>query len=155
MKSQDKPLLHLFMHIGHLLEAELRRELALIGVQHGQARVLVNLLQRGSLSQAEIARALSIKPATVTNMLTRMEQASFIERRAHPQHGRKKLTSLTKAGVGAAQKVLAVWQSIESKLFQELENSEREAMRPFLEQVLRNLGGKPPQWTPKQDKNRK
>jgi MarR family transcriptional regulator, organic hydroperoxide resistance regulator len=144
MKNQGRPLLHLYMHIGRLLEEELRRELSVVGVHHGQARVLVKLHRHGPLSQADIARVLSIKPATVTNMLTRMEQASLIQRKPHPQHGRKNMTSLLKAGVVAAHEVLKVWEKVEETLLKEFDESEIEAVRPALEQVLKNLGGQLP-----------
>ncbi len=49
--------------------------------------------------QADIARALAVKPATVTNMLQRMEASGLIKRAAHPGRLRANTVSLTGEGL--------------------------------------------------------
>jgi DNA-binding MarR family transcriptional regulator len=141
----DKPLLHLFMHIGRLLEEALRSELALQSLHHGQARVLARLRQ-GSLIQADIARALAVKPATVTNMLRRMEASGLIERAAHPDRPRANTVSLTRAGLEAAREVGTVWARVEEQLVSGLAGDDLDLLRTALERVRQNLGGTHPAW---------
>jgi len=80
-KDSDKPLMHLFMHIGKLLNDRLRSDLSEGELHFGQARILVSLMRHGNLTQRTIGQGLHIKPATVTNMVKRMEASGLIERR--------------------------------------------------------------------------
>ncbi len=62
MSRKAKPVFHLLMRIGKLLEARIAGRLAGAGVHHGQGRVLVSLHQHGPMTQADLARGLGCTP---------------------------------------------------------------------------------------------
>jgi DNA-binding MarR family transcriptional regulator len=70
-----------------------------IGVYRGQPPVLEALWQNDGLTHSELAAQLNIRPATVSRMVQRMEQAGFLERRPDPTDQRVSRVYLTREGV--------------------------------------------------------
>lgn len=142
--DSDKPLMHLFMHIGKLLNDRLRSSLSDGGVHFGQSRVLVSLLNHGELTQKTIGEGLDIKPATVTNMVKRMEAANLIERRRDADDDRIINVTLTSKGKEAAAFALTVMEQIEDEIRSELNRKAINVLRNPLERVRNVLGGSDP-----------
>ena len=142
--ESDKPLMHLFMHIGKLLNERLRNALSESEVHFGQSRVLVSLMNHGKLTQRMIGEGLDIKPATVTNMVKRMEVAKLIERRRDLDDDRIINVTLTSKGKAAAEFALTVMEQIEDEIRSELNRKEIDILRNPLERVRNVLGGSDP-----------
>ncbi len=140
-KNSDKPLMHLFMHIGKLLNDRLRSALGEGGIHFGQARVLSALMHHGELTQKMIAKGLDIKPATVTNMVKKMEASRLIDRRRDENDDRIIIVALTSKGRAAAEFALTVMDQIESEIRSELSRKEIDTLRNPLESVRNTLGG--------------
>lgn len=138
-----KSLFHLLMHLGQLLEEETRSKLHEHGLYHGQGRVLDALFRWGDQTQADLARGLHIKPATVTDMLKRMEISGLITRKVDPITNRAMIVSLTSSGKEAAQSVRNAWESIEKKISETMTPTQREDVIENLEKV-RNILDKDP-----------
>ncbi|MCP5116236.1 MAG: winged helix-turn-helix transcriptional regulator [bacterium] len=68
-------MLHLLLRIGKLLRDRVQQELDKTGLHHGQGRVLMALAEYGPLSRVDVAGRPHIKPASVSNMLQRVEGA--------------------------------------------------------------------------------
>lgn len=139
--SMDKPFMHLFMHIGKLLEDRLRRDLDVKGIYVGQARILSALLDHGQLTQKEIAQGLHIKPATVTNLVKKMEASELIDRRRDPNDDRVINVTLTPKGKEAAHYTNKTIAQVETEIRSEFSRNEVETLRKPLEKVLKELGG--------------
>jgi DNA-binding MarR family transcriptional regulator len=142
--DSDKPLMHLFMHIGKLLNDRLRNVLGEGGIHFGQARVLVSLMHHGELTQGTIGRGLHIKPATVTNMVKKMEASGLIDRRRDVNDDRIINVTLTSKGREAATFAENVMAQIEGEIRSELSNKEIHGLHPPLERVRNTLGGSDP-----------
>lgn len=140
----DKPLMHLFVHIGKLLEDRIRSALGEKGIYAGQAKILTTLLKHKKLTQREIAIGLHIKPATVTNLVKKMETSELISRRRDPNDDRLINVTLTKKGEEAAHFAEEVITQIEAEIRSEFSKEEVEILRKPLEQVCSSLGGVPP-----------
>lgn len=140
----DKPLIHLFMHIGKLLEDRFRSALDERGIYVGQARILSALLEHGQLTQKQIAQGLHIKPATVTNLVKKMETSELISRRRDPKDDRIINVALTQKGNDAALFADEMIEHIEADLRSEFSREEVEKLRKPLEKILKELGGAPP-----------
>lgn len=140
----DKPLMHLFMHIGKLLNDRLRSTLGEGGIHFGQARVLVSLMQHGTLTQRIIGQGLHIKPATVTNMVKRMDASGLIDRRRDTNDDRIINVTLTSKGKEAANFALTVMEQIEDDIRSELNRKEIDMLRHPLERIRNTLGGSDP-----------
>ncbi|WP_319576999.1 MarR family transcriptional regulator [uncultured Desulfobacter sp.] len=156
-KKADKPLMHLFMHIGKLLNDRLRTSLDKGGIHFGQARVLTALMEHKELTQGldikpatvtnmqrMIGEGLDIKPATVTNMVKRMEASKLIERRRDINDDRIIIVTLTAKGKKAAEFALTVMAQIEDDIRSELSQKDVDTLRTPLEKVRNVLGGSDP-----------
>ena len=149
MNEPDLPprhLLHLFLHIGRLLEERLRAPLARAGVHHGQGRVLDALLRQGPLTVGELAAGLQIAQPTATVMAQRMQAAGLLERWVDADDTRRVTLTLTARGRTAAQAVRRVWQQAEDQLCASLPAPERLRLRLLLEGLRDGLGGADPRF---------
>ena len=59
----------------------LRRHMEKIGLHRGQGFALIHLWHNDGMPQRDLARSMHISPASVTNMLQRMERDGWIERK--------------------------------------------------------------------------
>lgn len=146
MTEQRKLLLHLFLHIGRLLDERVRAALAGHGVHHGQGRVLDTLLAQGPLPLSRLAAGLHIAQPSATVMVQRMEAAGLVRRRAQAADARVVEVALTARGRRAAQGVHAAWQEAEAELLAGVPAGRREALEQMLLAVRDHLGGRSPQF---------
>jgi len=144
-KNEGKPLMHLFMHIGKLLNERLRSALGERGIHFGQSRIIVALHEHGQLTQAEIGRGLHIRSASVTNMIKKLEAAALITRQQDDKDERVLLVSLTEEGTQAALFVLEVTAEVEKDIRESLGDTDIESLRQPLESVRNKLGGTDPE----------
>ena len=144
MADRPRRLLHLYMHIGRLLENRVSEELKAAGVHHAQGRVLSALAREGDLTQAQLARGMAVKPATVTVILKPMEKHGWIRRFTDPISGRARIVSLTKEGARLAESVRDAWDHVEVKIREALSASAYERAFRQLERVRDGLGGREP-----------
>ncbi len=142
--ESDKPYMHLFMHIGKLLNDRLRSLLSEGEIHFGQARVLVSLMHHGELTQGTIGQGLHIKPATVTNMVKKMDASGLIDRRRDANDDRIINVTLTSKGKEAAAFALSVMEQIETQIRSELTQEDVERLRLPLEGIRNTLGGSDP-----------
>ena len=127
-----------------------------MGVQKSQFRYLRNLMNENKLyrgdprllmyvffhngrKQAEIARGLCVKPATLTVMLQRMEQAGLVERRNDTQDQRVQRVYITELGKETSEKTVDVYKNAVKKFYQGVTDEEMEGYRSTLEKVKANV----------------
>jgi DNA-binding MarR family transcriptional regulator len=134
----SRPLLHLFLHIGRLLEGRLRAPLAQAGVHHGQGRVLDALLRHGPMTVGELAAGLHVAQPTATVMAQRMQSARLLERWVNAEDARR---------------VSLAWEQLEVELCQSLPDAERTRLQLLLEGLRDGLGGGDPRFatSPEED----
>jgi DNA-binding MarR family transcriptional regulator len=58
----------------------------------------------GQLPLGKIGQRLQVHPASVTNVIDRLEGKGFVERRAHPDDARTTLAAITRKGRAIAKK---------------------------------------------------
>ncbi len=143
-KNLGRPLMHLFVHIGKLLNDRLRNTLGERGIHFGQARILTALLDHGTLTQREIGLGLHIKPATVTNLVKKLETSGLINRRRDSNDDRLINVTLTKEGKEAAHFVEMIVEQIENDIRSEFSQEEIDILRNPLERIRNTLGGSDP-----------
>ena len=131
----EKQLCTVFFSISKLLEDKTRKELEPHGIFQGQGKVLGELSKKDGMTQIEIAKSLDISPATVTNMVKRMESGKLVKRISDKHDERMMRVRLTKEGVKASEKVSAAWNKIDRQLHSVLNKDESEQ----LERILNKL----------------
>ncbi len=112
-----------------------------IGLHVGQEMLLSGLWEKEGLTQTELADYVMIQPATVTNMLQRLERAGIVERRPDAEDQRISRVYATKKGRGLKEAVEEQWGKLEQESFAGFSIEERVLLRRLLLQVYRNLAG--------------
>lgn len=101
------------------------------GKKRGQDSVLAIISQHPGITQKELGEQLEIQPASVSELLMKLERKGFILREKDAQDRRSIRVQLTEDG----QKALDVPQE-ESDPFQALSAEEQEQLRSLLEKLL-------------------
>ncbi len=132
------------MHIEKLLKDKMRSSLGSLGIHFGQARILISLLDYDALTQREIAQGLDIKPATVTNLVKKMEVSGLIVRKQDTQDDRIMNVSLTEQGIKSAKISLEIMVELDNELRKSLDLDQVKDLTSSLITVRNSLGGDKP-----------
>ncbi|GGN93551.1 MarR family winged helix-turn-helix transcriptional regulator [Saccharibacillus kuerlensis] len=114
-----------------------------LGIHPGQAPLFFILSSHEGLNQKELAEQMHIKPATLTVMLTRLEQAGFIERFADPADQRVWRIRLTPQGRSISMQVHEAAQEIDNLTFGNFTEEERSQFRGLMDKMYENLKNEP------------
>lgn len=110
-----------------------------IGLFRGQPQVLFNLGDREGVTQTELAEKLELTPATLTNLLTRMEHSGLIERRTDVLDSRYSRIFLTDAGRIKLAQAIEQTQKMDAAAFAGFNAEELKLLHQFLERIHQNL----------------
>ncbi len=138
--ANDERLGHLLMQVAKLLRDRVHTRMEGIGLSRGQGAILFRLGCEDGLAQTELARQTLVRPATLTEVLQRMEGAGLIERRTDPTDQRVSRVYLTPNGEEARGQAEAIWREIETDLSTILSAAERARLVPLLQKLRDGLG---------------
>jgi DNA-binding MarR family transcriptional regulator len=110
-----------------------------LGLYRGQPFLLGVLWEQEGITHSELAQRMQVSPATVTNMLKRMEKAGFVERRPDAEDQRVSRVYLTDAGREIRGRVDQHWQGVEARVFGTFSEQEQETLRELLTRVQQEL----------------
>jgi DNA-binding MarR family transcriptional regulator len=96
--AQSGHLLYLVKQVEQAIRAHLDDLLRPLGLTTAQYTALSVLERRDGLTSAELARRSFVRPQTMHEMITALDERGFIERRRDPGNGRVLLISLTPQG---------------------------------------------------------
>lgn len=113
-----------------------------IGLSPGQPKILSHLSRQNHCMQKDIAEALDIEPATVSQILNNMVQAGLIQRSAPCERKRAESVSITEKGRGIYQEWQQLCTEIEEISMQGFTKEEQEQFLSYLCRMYRNLAGK-------------
>lgn len=120
----------------------LRPELCRIGLFPGQPKVLTYLSEHSECMQKDIAEALDIEPATISQILAKMEQEGLIRRTNYAARKRADCISITDKGWEAFQEWTRICARVDELSFLGFSPQEQENMVGYLCRMYRNLTGK-------------
>ena len=125
----------------HEMSQRMNDELAELGITFRQWEVLAWLSFFGEVSQSELAEGMLIEPSTLAGILDRMQRDGWIERKADPEDGRRKLLRPT-------EKVEPVWaqmvdraRRVRNDATAGIPEEDLQRLRQTLEAIRRNLVG--------------
>ncbi|PKM93496.1 MAG: MarR family transcriptional regulator [Firmicutes bacterium HGW-Firmicutes-1] len=127
---------------GQVIRAHFQLSHALLeklGVYPGQPPLLFALRNQEGLSQKELASKLNIKPATMTVMLKRMENAKLIERIHDKTDQRITRVYLTDEGRVLQEEAHEVMKVIHRECFQNFSQEEEEFLKKMFVKMRENL----------------
>ena len=110
-----------------------------IGLHVGQEMLLTGLWENEGITQTELAENVGIQPATVTNMLQRLEREGIVERKPDLQDQRISRVYATQIGREMEDKVRQQWAQLEQESFSGFNVEEKVLLRRLLLQVYQNL----------------
>ena len=103
-----------------------------LGLHRGQGFALIHLWHNDGVSQRDLAKAKHVSPASVTNMLQRMERDGWIERRRDEADQRVVRVFLTEKAKGLRAKARSVFREMEEEFGSIFSDAERETLKRLL-----------------------
>lgn len=132
--------LHYIVRLCHTLcNKKILKQTGILGLSPGQPKILELLEYHNGCEQKEIAKACEIEPATVTNLLARMEEAHLIERKQLNGNRRSWHVFLTTEGEGVTQKVLKIFEEVKKEAFEGFTMEEQVETLRLLTKMFDNL----------------
>ena len=126
----------------HAQKNRIRPGMLEMGLSPGQPKVLGFLSHTDSCMQKDIAAALDIEPATVSQLLSNMEQNGLVKRSGCTERKRADSVSITEKGIAAHEEWLKICLAVEKDALNGFTQSEREQFIGYLGRMYRNLTGK-------------
>lgn len=102
------------------------------GSKRGRGNVMAVIAQRPGISQKELAETLEIQPASVSELLMKLEQKGLVLREKDEQDRRSMKVSLTEEGQAALEEP----REVSADPFQVLSADEQAQLRALLEKLL-------------------
>lgn len=102
----------LIYQIGQLEDQFIRKHLSSIGVRMDHARLLHYVGEVSGTNQISLAKFLNVQPATLTNMIKKLEKQNLIIRRTDPANPHMKQIFLMPDGVEAVKKINQVFREL-------------------------------------------
>jgi DNA-binding MarR family transcriptional regulator len=106
------------------------------GLRGYHYRLLAALAEWGPASQAQLGRQTGIDRSDVTAALTELESRDLIERTADPDHGRRKIVTITAAGVDQLHRLDQVVDGVQDDFLAPLTPAERHRLVTLLTRLV-------------------
>ena len=129
-------LFHILNRGYHCCINKISRE---IGLSKGQPPVLLFLDKENSRTQKELADFLNIKPASVTDVLQRMEKNGLVERKRGENDLRTMHVTITEKGREKSNEFLQKERSLDELFFKGFQEDEKEFFLQMFEKMTENL----------------
>lgn len=132
-------LKHLEMEIQKYQFRYLRNQLNEKKLYRGDPRLLMYVFFHDGKKQAEIAKGLCVKPASLTVMLQRMEQAGLVVRKNDEQDQRVQRVYITDLGRETSEKTVELFQKAVKGFFEGVPEEDLAVYQGVLEKVKENV----------------
>lgn len=109
------------------------------GIYHGQAKLLVEISKNDGASQRELAEKLDVRPSSMTEMLSKLENNGFIFRKQDQKDQRVSHIHLTDEGKKIVEEVEKSKDEFEKNFFSALTEDEREQLLLLIEKLCSGL----------------
>ena len=132
--GENTRLQMLVMRVSHLLR--FGHEGTQEKIPPGQKRALCILGMRGELSQKELLEALGIAPASLSELITKLENKELVIRTRSTEDRRVVVVSLTESGKKLAEELLERDRKIAQEVFGGLDENTRKSLDATLQQII-------------------
>ena len=112
------------------------------GLSPGQPKILSYLMTHNGCLQKELAAICDIEPATVSKVLTGMEEAGLIRRQCSVQDKRAVTVLITDKGRAASECMTRHFTELDAQQLQGFSAEEAQQLAGYLSRIYRNMTGK-------------
>jgi DNA-binding MarR family transcriptional regulator len=138
--AQRWPML-LMIKLGRITMHRFTEALEPFGIRPRHVAALIELRDRGELTQQTLCGQLHLDPTNLVGILNELEERGFATRRRDPQDRRRHLVEVSKKGLAVIEKVSEVMDGVEAELLEGFEPAERAQLEGLLTSVWERSGG--------------
>ena len=138
--AQRWPML-LMIKLGRITMHRFTEALEPFGIRPRHVAALIELRDRGELTQQSLCGQLHLDPTNLVAILNELEQRGYATRRRDPEDRRRHLVEVSKKGIAVIEKVSEVMDGVENDLLDGLELAEREQLEGLLTAIWERSGG--------------
>jgi len=136
---RERTVGQLLLQLCPMIGDRMRVKMEGIGLYKAQGFALLFLSHYEGVPQTEISRSLHLSPASVTNMLQRMERDGWVERRPDPDDQRVSRVYLTKKARALQEEAATTFRELEQEVTCALTAAEQTELRTLLLKVHARL----------------
>jgi DNA-binding MarR family transcriptional regulator len=111
------------------------------GIRPRHVAALIELRDRGELTQQSLCGQLHLDPTNLVAILNELEQRGFATRRRDPEDRRRHLVEVSKKGIAVLEKVSEVMDGVEDELLEGFDPGERKQLEGLLTSIWERSGG--------------
>jgi DNA-binding MarR family transcriptional regulator len=138
--AQQWPTL-LMIKLGRITMHRFAEALEPFGIRPRHVAALIELRDRGELTQQTLCGQLHLDPTNLVAILNELEQRGYATRRRDPEDRRRHLVEISSKGVAVIEKVSEVMDGVEEDLLDGLKPLEREQLEGLLTSIWERSGG--------------
>src|SRR3954454_18923039 len=138
--AQQWPTL-LMIKLGRITMHRFTEALEPFGIRPRHVAALIELRDRGELTQQSLCGQLHLDPTNLVAILNDLEKRGYATRRRDPQDRRRHLVEVSKKGIAVIEKVSAVMDGVQDELLGDLEPAERRQLEALLTSIWERSGG--------------
>src|SRR5881394_2404672 len=131
----------LMIKLGRITLHRFTEALEPFGIRPRHVAALIELRDRGELTQQSLCGQLHLDPTNLVAILNELEERGYATRRRDPQERRRHLVEVSKKGIAVIEKVSEVMDGVEADLLDGLEPAEREELEGLLTSIWERSGG--------------
>src|SRR6478672_4637089 len=132
--AKQWPML-LMIKLGRITMHRFTQALEPYGVRPRHVAALIELRDRGELTQQSLCGQLHLDPTNLVAILNELEQRGYATRRRDPEDRRRHLVEVSRKGIAVLEKVSEVMDGVEEDLLDGLEPAEREQLKGLLTSI--------------------
>jgi DNA-binding MarR family transcriptional regulator len=138
--AQQWPTL-LMIKLGRITMHRFTEALEPFGIRPRHVAALIELRDRGELTQQSLCGQLHLDPTNLVAILNDLEHRGYATRRRDPEDRRRHLVEISKKGRAVIDKVSKVMDGVENELLAGFDASEREQVASLLTSIWERSGG--------------
>ena len=122
--------------VGKLASRQFAKALETVDMKPPEAAVLMNLRDRGPMTQQALGELLHIDPSNLVGVLNELEESGLALRRRDANDRRRHIVEISPAGVERVAVVADLVAEVEAHLLAVLDERERDQLRALLARVV-------------------
>src|SRR3989440_5409922 len=131
----------LMIKLGRITMHRFTEALEPFGIRPRHVAALIELRDRGQLTQQALCGQLHLDPTNLVAILNELEQSGYATRRRDPEDRRRHLVEVSRKGIAVTEKVSEVMDGVEDELLDGFEPAEREQLEGLLTAIWERSGG--------------